>query len=405
MMFQRLDSKRTLSSAVQWLSRHSATWPVLDRCRRVRDGKISVRTGGYCQARQKLPTLVANRVRDHLFENLQQQMRQTLADVPRPVFVVDGTTLRMPVGKELAAAYPPGRNQHGENHWPTMILLAFHDAHTGLAARPSWGAMYGEDAVSEQQLADEALQRLPADALVMGDANFGTFAFVHAVHQTQRPLLLRLTASRAGKVLGERKLRPGRRCKIVWQPSAFELKKYPGLGERPSVTGWVAACRNPARKEEILYFFTTLDLKPARLLALYKLRWNIETDLRSLKRTVNLHQLTSKTPAMVEKELLMAMAAYNLVRAAMYLAARQAGLSPRQLSFSSSQDAVIAAWPDLLRAQAAGDAQPALARLLAMLVQTKLPVRTRKRSYPRRIWGRGGRFPFHRSAPVPGARP
>src|ERR1022692_969554 len=80
------------------------------------------------------------------------------------------------------------------------------------------------------------------------------------------------------------------------------------------VEGWVVACRHPARPGEILYFFTTLDLKPRRILALYKLRWNIETDLRSLKRTVGLHQLTSKTRPMVEKEVLMAVSAYNLVR-------------------------------------------------------------------------------------------
>jgi len=42
------------------------------------------------------------------------------------------------------------------------------------------------------------------------------------------------------------------------------------------VKGWVIACRNPTRKGEMLYFFTTLDLKPSRILALYKLRWNIE---------------------------------------------------------------------------------------------------------------------------------
>ena len=109
----------------------------------------------------------------------------------------------------------------------------------------------------------------------------------------------------------------------------------------------MVGCRNPARKSEILYFFTTLDLKPSRILALYKLRWNIETDLRSLKRTVDLHRIASKTKAMVEKEVLMAVCAYNVVRAVLYLSASGAGLTPRQLSFSAAQDAVMAAWPYL----------------------------------------------------------
>jgi hypothetical protein len=83
-----------------------------------------------------------------------------------------------------------------------MRIVAFHDVHTGLALRPSLGAMYGSDAVSEQQLAQEAMERLPADALVLADANFGIFAFAHAVLQTQRAVLFRLTAGRAQKVLG-----------------------------------------------------------------------------------------------------------------------------------------------------------------------------------------------------------
>ena len=87
----------------------------------------------------------------------------------------------------------------------------------------------------------------------------------------------------------------------------------------------------------------------------YGLRWNIETDLRSLKRTVNLHQVTSKSQAMVEKEVLMAICACNVVRAVQHLSAAQAGLRPRHLSFSTAQDAVMAAWPYLQRASNAAE--------------------------------------------------
>lgn len=400
MIYQRLHSKGTLSSTVHWLARHAAQLPQAQPCLRVRQNRISTHTGGYCQARQKLPTLVVTRVMDQLFTQLQQQMRETRPEVPRPMFVVDGTTLRTPAGKALAAAFPPGHNQHGENHWPTMLVVGFHDAHTGLATRPSWGAMYGDHATSEQRLAAQALASLPADAVVMGDGNFGIFAFAHTVLQTQRPVLLRLTETRAGKVLAGNRLRPGRRRRLVWQASAWDRRGHPELPAQAQVEGWLIACRNPGRPDEILYFFTTLDLKPTRILALYKLRWNIETDLRSLKRTVDLHQLTSQTVSMVEKELLAAVSAYNLIRAFMYLAAREAGVSPRQLSFSTCQDAVMAALPDLLRARTERQWQREMERLLPVLIQAKLPTRARRRSYPREIWGRGGHFPCRRSAPV-----
>jgi hypothetical protein len=257
--------------------------------------------------------------------------------------------------------------------------------------------MYGKHAVGEQQLATEALHRLPSEAVVLADADFGIFAFAYAVQQSQRSMIFRLTTARAGKVLGRVGLRPGTRRKVRWEASSWDRRSHPDLPEAAVIEGWAVACPHPSSQHERLYFFTTLDLKPKRILALYGLRWNIETDLRSLKQTVNLHQLTSKSQSMVEKEVLMAICAYNVVRAVQYLSACQAGLRPRQLSFSTAQDAVIAAWPYLQRASHPAEFHREIQRLLIIVAQSRLPERSRKRSYPREIWGRGGHFPFRRS--------
>jgi len=396
MIYQRLNSKGTLSAAVQFLAREACHWPQYCRSRKG-ECRISTRTGGYCRARLKMPKLIATDVCDHIFDRLQVLMREQLPDVGRPIFAIDGTTLRLQHRPELVKAFPPGRNQHGENHWPTMLLVAFHDVHTGLAMRPSWGPMYGKHAVGEQALAREALQRLPSDALVLADGDFGIFAFAHAVQQTHRSMIFRLTAARAHKVLDGMSLSPGRRRKVRWEASRWDRSAHSNLPEGASVEGWVIACRNPGREGEMLFFFTTLDVKPKRILALYKLRWNIETDLRSLKRTVDLHQVTSKSQSMAEKEILMAICAYNVVRAVQYLSATATGLTPRQLSFSTAQDAVMAAWPYLQRAATHNEFHAEVQRLLMVVAQSKLPERSHRRSYPRQIWGRGGHFPYRRS--------
>src|SRR5262249_48907646 len=126
-------------------------------------------------------------------------------------------------------------------------------------------------------------------------------AFAYAVQQSQRPVVLRLTAVRAHKLLGGEVLRPGRRRRVVWEVSRWDLQGHPSLPAGAGGKGWVIAYRNPANPQEVLYFFTDLEVKPKRVLALYKLRWNIETDLRSLKRTVELHRLSSRSKDMVEK--------------------------------------------------------------------------------------------------------
>ena len=398
MIFQRLHCKGTLSAAVHFLARQAVHWKdQRGACKRILQQQISTRTGGYCQARRKLPTLIASQVCDQIFAELQQRMQVPATELARPVYIIDGTTLRLAHEPELKRAFPPGRNQYGENHWPTMLLVAFHDAHTGLAMRPSWGAMYGRNNSSEQALAREAVRRLPSNAVAMADSNFGVFWFAFEVQQSQRDVLLRLTVERAQKVLQGQSLSPGRRRKLQWVASQWDRKAHVDLPPQAMLNGWVVACRNPGNKDEILYFFTTLDLLPKRILAIYKLRWNIETDLRSLKRTLELHQLTSKTKAMVEKEVLMAVCAYNVVRATMYLSASRAGLKPRQLSFSGSQDAVMAAWPYLQRASSQAEFHQELERLLEVVAQHILPSRSGTRSYPREIWGRGGHFPFRGS--------
>src|SRR5260370_272777 len=86
---------------------------------------------------------------------------------------------------------------------------------------------------------------------------------------------------------------------------------------RGLVEGLLVVCKvtDANGKRQKLYFFTTLNLTPDKLLEMYGYRWNIETDLRSLKREVRLHMMEARSKDMVDKELVLAVAAYNLTRA------------------------------------------------------------------------------------------
>ena len=398
MIFQHLSPKGTLAVAVQEMARHlkSRRSSSAQDCKRIREGKISCNTGGFCQARQNVSTLVISHVSEHIFEQLRQQMPSPEAGPT--VYVVDGTTMQLAHSKDLANDFPPGRNQHGDNHWPILEVVVFHDARSGLAVPPSWGPKYGPQAVSEQALAKRALGRLPADAILLGDGNFGVFFFVHAVQQSGRPIVARMTAARAASLLrGIPVPKDGKRVRVTWTPSYYERQAHPDLPADASVQGWVVVSENAADPTRKLYLFTTLDWQPKRVIALYKLRWNIETDLRSLKQTMGLQRITGKSTSVVEKQLLMAYTAYNLVRAVIYVAACREGLPPRDYSFSVSQDALMAAWGDLQRATTKAAFNRELDLLIFFVSKAKLPRRSGRRAYPREIWGRGGHFPFRPS--------
>jgi hypothetical protein len=391
MMVQRLQPNGTLASSVQQLVQGIAD-PLLPRCKRVCAGRISSRTGGYCQARQKMPKLLARRVSEEILERLRAELSQPWPGLSAPVFLLDGSSLQLEHCRKLVRLYPPAQNQHGSAHWPVLRIAVMHDVGSGLAQGPCWGPMYGDQAVSEQELAEQAMEQLPVGAGVMGDRNFGVFSIAYAAQQRRHPVLLRLTDVRARKLVGP-VCQPGD-YPVVWIPSRWDRKKHPHLPPEAAVVGRVIAWRvGQGKSKKWLYLFTTLELPAEQVVALYGRRWNIETDLRSLKQTVRLHRITAKSVDMMEKELLMAVSAYNLVRAVMCLAARRARLDPRQLSFTQVLNVVNCAWPRLVAARTTQAHHREFERVLGFAAQCTLPKRHKRRSYPRAVWGRGFRFP------------
>jgi len=96
-------------------------------------------------------------------------------------------------------------------------------------------------------------------------------------------------------------------------------------------------------RKNITLVTTLLDKQthPKRaLMQLYRNRWNIEVDFRSIKCVMQMDVLRCKTPQMVQKEIWMHILAYNLVRAIMMQAAKNYGLLPRQISFKATCQAM-----------------------------------------------------------------
>src|SRR5437667_8389279 len=249
MIWQRLKEDRGLSAAVQYLLQGGAK-DLMSDCKRWSDDQVSAATGSYCEARQKLPKLVAGEVMERMVDRLRAEVQAGGGGLERPVFVVDGSSLQLQHVPELVEKFSPGSNQHGENHWPVMRIVVFHDVFSGLALRPSWGAMYGDTAVGEQALAEQALERLPKEAVVLGDGNFGIFAYAYAVQQSGRPMILRLTQARAQKIL-ESKLVKGTDRKVVWRASRWDRDAHPELPEEASIEGRLIVCANRSHPDEL----------------------------------------------------------------------------------------------------------------------------------------------------------
>jgi len=401
LLVQRLHGGAPLEAAVLELLRGlpSSLWP--RPCKRIRDWQqqgqtLSSHTGAYNQARKALPLSMVQQSCDRIFEELTARMSPPTGDASTHAYVLDGSSMRMAHSRALTQAFPPVPNQHGAGHWPVVRILVAHNLRTGLALRPEWGAMNGAEAVSEQQLLERAMGRLPRGATVVGDSNFGVFSVAYVATQAEHPILLRLTAARAQRLAGcALKGRMDRR--VVWTPSREDRRSHPQLPAQASVRGRLIVRQvQPSNGGEpfLLAVFTTLSSPRRELLKLYGQRWRIETDLRTLKTELCLDQLTCATPDMAAKEIEMGIAAYNLVRAMIALAAEQSGLSPRDYGFTKAHRIVQVFAPKIAAASDPREARRLLDQTMHYLQQARLPRRRRKRpSYSREVWSRGAKFP------------
>lgn len=388
MMLQRLCDA-TLAAAVQMLIEGVAQ-PLLEHCQRVEQWNVSSRTGGYCRARGRLSKLLCREVSAQILQQLRQRLRTTCGE--SPVYVIDGSSLELEHSPELLRAYPVAENQYGKSHWPVLRVLVAHELQTGLAEPPCWGPMYGPAAVSEQELAERIMSQLPTGATIVADRNFGVFWMAYEAQQHGLGVVMRLTKDRAFKLVGA--ISQAGEIAVVWKSSRHDGGKRRHFAAEDQVIGRVIAARiGRGQSQEWIYLFTTVDGPWQQMVELYGRRADIETDLRCLKRTVNLHHIQARSVEMLEKELLIAMSAYNLVRAVMAMAAQQYGIKPRQLSFSGVLNVVIYALPNLIAAASDELRQAHMQRIIDRANQCRLPIRTKRRSYPREVWRHNQAFP------------
>ena len=398
MICQRLHVEGTLESAVLELLRGlpGSFWP--QPCKRLEpiaeEGgpRWSKQTGADNKARQELSLPVVEQCCDHAFRKLIEQAE--LAPARRPAFFFDGTTVRLPHCAELVVAYPPTTNQHGVAHWPLLRLLVAHDLYTGLALRPQWGPVNGSQAVSEQGLLEQLIERLPSAAILVGDSNFGIFSVAYAADQRGHPVVVRLTAARAKHLAGG-PLQDGTDRRIQWRPTSADRRSHPQLPRTACVSGrLIVRLVQPSNGAAafLLALFTTLEDSPEQVIELYGKRWNIELDLRQLKGTLRLEELTCTSVAMVAKEIDVAMLAYNLVRAVMYLTAQKAGLEPRAISFTQVRNVLQAFGPRIAAAADERTARKLYEDMLYYLSQCKLSQR-RRSPYPRGVWPKPKTYP------------
>ena len=380
---QRLGCGKTLAGVVRDVLSHNRE--LLPQNRRVQEGTLSLSSSAYSNARHRLSLetaeYFANRVSSSIIASSPPSWFED-----RRVFILDGTTITLEPTPELQEAFPPATNQHGETVWPVAMLLVAHEAQTGCALVPEIGAMYGKHNTSEAELSKAMMRRIPRGSLVMADSGFGIFGVAYSVVHSGCPILLRMTRSRFKTVRRQATLIEDfdgyRTYEARWTPSVKDRKSHPELPDDAVLDVFLHEI--PLDNGETLFLVTTLPMSSKQAAEYYSRRYDVEHDIRDIKVTLDTENIRARSVAMVKKELLTSMVAYNLVVQFRRQAAQLANVPPRRMSFTG----VLRTFESFLLKQAPCDAKTWIERFEQALrlsaKHDKLPNRGKRSNPPRR---------------------
>ena len=333
--------------------------------------KSALNTGSYCDARQRLPGKLPKTLGAKLGERLESMTPSAWRWQGRPVKLFDGTTVTMPDTPSNQQAYPQSREQKPGLGFPIARIGALIGLSSGAMLGYQIAACEGKG-TGEQSLLTNMLGHLNAGDVLLADALLATWWIIQGAISRGADIVMpqhgvRITDFTRGQRLGKND------HVVQWprppKPKAMSAEEYASHPE-------FIEMREVEVNGRILV--TTL-LDPAfasayALGALYKMRWNIEVDFRTIKATLEMDVLRCKSQSMIEKEIAVYFLAYNLVRWAMAKAALLADILPRMLSFSGAKR-LLGAFSDQLRRISEDQVNTLIATVTASIATLQLPHR------------------------------
>jgi hypothetical protein len=321
----------------------------------------------YCQARARLPLAVVQslltRVCDVALVATQQPNHLWLGR--HRVFHIDGSTFSMPDTPELVRAFGLPSGPAPGCGFPTAHLLVLFHAQTGLLL-DAWAAPLRTGDVTQVA---EAHAHLSSGDVLIGDESFGSYAHLamlmrlglHGLFPLHRQRVVDFTKGRPYSLAGGGRDRVPGTPRSRWikslgkddqlveyfkpreLPPWLSREQYDALPDSIVVRELRRPVRRPGRPglgSVTLTMVTTLvdpETYPAdELLELRLRRWDVETNLRHLKITMNMDVLRCKTEQGVRKELAVFCLVYNLVRVVMLEAARRQAVPVARVSFADA---------------------------------------------------------------------
>jgi len=347
------------------------------------DALLSTNTGQYCKARKRLPEETVHELVREIGNSSVSKVQDRLKWYGRTVKLVDGTTVTMADTPMNQQEFPQHGNQKEGAGYPIARLVAVMSLDVGTVIDYSLAAHKGKG-TGEHALFREIIDSINEGDILLGDCYYPSFFMISQLQRRGADGIFQGQAQRnydfrRGNSLGKKE------HIIEWakpaRPQWMNRETYDLLPKKINIREFKVNGK--------VYVTTLLDDKryhKKEIAKLYKLRWQVEINLRSLKSVLEMDHLSCKTPDMVRKEIAAHMLGYNIIRIIMAEACSQHHAVPNQVSFKGTIQLLNQFMSQILGIKAKRRANT-YRQLLSMIVSNKVgnrPGRVEPRAVKRR---------------------
>lgn len=302
----------------------------------------SIFTGSYCKARQRLPLTMVEGLGRFVGHRLADQAPASWHWRGRRVRLVDGTTLTMPDTDANQAAFPQSGNQQPGLGFPLCRLVTLMCLGSGALLDAAISPYQGKGH-DEQSLLRVMLDRLSPGDVVVGDAYYATYFLLVMLGQRGVEAVFEQHGSRRRSTDFRRGQRLGTRDHVITLPKPKRKPDWLSQADYEQAPAEIRMRELCVGGKILMTTLLCAGQTPKHAIkALYHKRWHVELDLRNIKSTLGMGELSCRSPAMVRKEIWVYLLAYNLIRLVMAQAAERCGTLPRQISFKHTVQLWIA---------------------------------------------------------------
>jgi hypothetical protein len=311
-------------------------------------------TGDYCRARAKLSAAALHELSGDVAEELEQTADESwLWNGRHHAKLVDGFTFTMPDTPQNQARYPHPKTQTPGVGLPIARAVALVSLATACVMDLAMGPYKGKE-TGESALLRALLGSLHDGDIAVMDRYYCSFLMIALLLAQGTQVCARKHQRRHSDFRRGRRLGQDDHL-IVWtrppRPEWMDEEAYARIPATLELREIRYQVVERGRRTRTIDVITTLvdaaEYTREEIAALYGFRWNSELDIRSIKAHLNLAHVRCKSPAMVEREVWTTILGYNLIRTTAAGAALLHGKQPRQISFTSTCQYVLASWMTL----------------------------------------------------------